>query len=140
PCSSAPRPSNTTSARCTESSGSRPAATSRRRCPTDDAGPADVRVRVMQGIAPRRKHHPMSTYLLVVDLRDDFAAVTNALDHYEGAAPDASFVVLVPEQEPPEMRKTEDTATRTENLHKAFAAAGMPVNVVISSRDVVDAV
>jgi len=82
----------------------------------------------------------MSSYLLVVDLRDDFARVADALGQYEGASADASFVVLVPEQEPTELQTTEETEFRTESLHKALADAGMPANVIISSRDVVDAV
>ena len=82
----------------------------------------------------------MGTYLLVVDLRDDFSAIADALGNYEGTAPDASYVVLIPEQEPGEVQTPAETESRTENLHKALAAAGMPANVIISSRDVVDAV
>jgi hypothetical protein len=87
-----------------------------------------------------REDESVSRYLLVIDLRDDFTAIAAALSHYEGASQDASFVVLVPEQEPPELQTTAETEQRTMKLRDALQAAGMCVSVIVSARDVVEGV
>jgi hypothetical protein len=87
----------------------------------------------------------MSRYLLVIDVRDDFDRVAEGLRHYEASSPDATFVVLVPEQEDefqatlPLDRHVE--AARTTKLLEAMSANGVNVEeVVISVSDVVSAV
>jgi hypothetical protein len=87
----------------------------------------------------------MSRYLLVIDVRDDFDRIAKGLRHYEAASPDATFVVLVPEQEDgyqailPLDRRVE--SARTAELLNAMKANGVSVErVFIDVRDVVTAV
>ena len=75
-------------------------------------------------------------------LRDDFDRVTQGLRHYEDPSPDASFVVLIPEQSAviEESERNRGFARKSAFL-AAMQSNGIVVErLTVSARDVVDAV